>query len=142
MKKIKLLTTVTLVFISCVCFESCDNENKERQIASLEAQVFAYKDSLKSSRAAFKDSLKSSRAAFKEISQTMYKLSIERADILNRYCERLEMDDATYFKIGVLYNDNSIIELSKISRQEREDYRECQKSWNDLASRAKINLEN
>lgn len=131
MKKIKLLTTVTLVFISCVCFESCDNENKERQIVSLEAQVFAYKDSLKSSR-----------AAFKEISQTMYKLSIERADILNRYCERLEMDDATYFKIGVLYNDNSIIELSKISRQEREDYRECQKSWNDLASRAKINLEN
>lgn len=130
MKKIKLLTTVTLVFISCVCFESCDNADKERQIASLEAQVSAYKDSLKSSR-----------AAFGEISQSMYKLSIERADILNRYCERLEMDDATFFKIGVLYNDNSIIELSKSSRQEREDYRECQKSWNDLASRAKNNLE-
>lgn len=130
MKKIKLLINVTIALNSCLCFVGCDNADKDKQISYLKSQVSAYKDSLNSSR-----------AAFREISQSMYKLSIERADILNRYCERLEMDDAAFFKIGILYKDNEIVELAKISRQEREDYRECQKSWNDLASRAKYNLE-
>ena len=124
---IKALIVVLLI---CICTASCDNTEERKHIASLEEQLSAYKDSLKSSR-----------MAFREISNSMYKLSIERADVLNRFCERLEMDDAAFFRIGVLYNDNSVIELAKISRQEREDYRECQKSWNDLASRAKNNLE-
>ena len=114
----------------CACFESCNNADKEKQIASLEAQLSAYKDSLKSSQ-----------RAVESISNTMYQLSIDRAEILNRYCERLEQFDAAFFRIGSVYNTSDAYDFAKLCRKEREEYRECQNSWNGLASIAKSKLE-
>ena len=124
------IKTLIVVLLICICTASCDNTEERKHIASLEEQLSAYKDSLKSSR-----------MAFREISNSMYKLSIERAEILNRLCERLEVFDAAFNKIGLLYNDNEVCNMGRVCRQEREEYRECQNSWNDLANRAKFNLE-
>lgn len=122
---------VAIVFsLICICLGSCNNSDKDKRIASLEAQL-----------SECRDSLKSSEIAFKSISNTMYQLSIDRAEILNRYCERLEQCDAAFFRFGSMYNISHAYDFAKLCREEREELRDCQNSWNGSASLAKGKLE-